>query len=288
MDWDKLSSLTPFVRSVALDKATEKPFSGRFTNSLHPGTYLCRRCGLPLWNTQQQFSSHCGWPSFDERLQNAIEETPDADGLRVEIVCTRCHSHLGHVFKNEGFTAKNHRDCVNSVMLDWVPVFDVQDTREIIIAGGCFWGIEYLMQQFPGVLLVESGYIGGHTENPDYQSVCYQQTGHYEAVRVLFDNAKTDTHKLYQYFFEIHDPCQVFGQGPDVGEQYRSAIFYYNQSQKNMAQDLIQQLQQLGYKVSTTLKPVTVFWPAESYHQNYYQKNQKQPYCHRYQKRFPD
>lgn len=288
MDWDKLQSLTPFVKSVALSKATEHPFSGRFINTSHSGTYLCRRCGLPLWNTHQQFSSHCGWPSFDERLAHAIKEIPDVDGLREEIICARCHSHLGHVFKNEGFTEKNHRDCVNSVMLDLVPQMQVTDTREIIIAGGCFWGVEYLMQQLDGVLLVESGYIGGHTNYPAYDAVCQHQTGHLEAVRVLYDTNKINCQTLYKYFFEIHDPSQFFGQGPDIGEQYQSAIFYYNQEQKTIAQDLIHQLQQLGYRVATILKPLSVFWPAEDFHQNYYQKHQKLPYCHRYQKRFPD
>jgi len=283
---DKINSLTPFVLAVACQKATEHPFSGRFLKITHDGTYLCRRCGLALWNTHQQFSSHCGWPSFDDRNPDAIEEIPDADGLRTEILCARCHSHLGHVFHGEGFTDKNHRDCVNSVMLDFVPSLSVQDTEEVIVAGGCFWGVEYWLKQIPGVLLTECGYTGGQLEYPSYEDVCQSNTGHFEAVRVVYDKNITDASTIYQLFFETHDPSQAFGQGPDIGPQYKSAVFYYDEHQKNQATMLIEKLSQKGFKIATQLKPVEVFWPAEEYHQQYYDKLQKKPYCHIYTKRF--
>lgn len=284
---DKLNSLTPFTRSVALQKATEAPFSGRFiqkSNTL--GTYICRRCGLPLWETNAQFASHCGWPSFDHRLPNSIKEAPDEDGFRTEIICQRCSSHLGHVFHGEGFTNTNMRDCVNSVMMDFIPHTQIHDTEEIIVAGGCFWGVEYFLAQADGVLLTECGYIGGTVEAPNYDIVCSNESGHYEAVRVIFDPHQTSCQTLYKLFFEIHDPTQAFGQGPDIGTQYQSAIFYHDDNQKNQANLLIEELQKNSFKVKTKLLNTSVFWPAETFHQQYYQKTNKAPYCHRHEHRF--
>lgn len=283
---DKLKSLSPFVQSVALQKATELPFSGRFLKPQANGTYLCRRCGIPLWQAVSQFESHCGWPSFDERNPISILEIPDKDSVRTEIICNSCQSHLGHVFRGEGFTSKNQRDCVNSVMLDFITSNQSSITEEVIIAGGCFWGIEYWLQKQPGVLFTECGYIGGHIENPDYTKVCQGDSGHLEAVRVIFDPLKTHSSNLYRYFFEIHDPTQAFGQGPDIGPQYQSAIFYYDDLQKSAAEELILQLQQKGLNVRTKLLPMQVFWTAELYHQNYYQTNKGLPYCHLPTKRF--
>lgn len=277
---DKTKSLTPQIFAVACEKHTEPPFSGRFLQASEQGTYLCRRCGLPLWQTSQQFSSHCGWPSFDDRLKEAIAEIPDPDRLRTEIICQRCHAHCGHVFRGEGFTEKNQRDCVNSVMLDFVPYMNVHDTEEVILAGGCFWGMDYWFAKAPGVLLVECGYTGGHRSYPSYEEVCCGQTGHFEAIRVVFDKEKTNTKALYQLFFDIHDASQKNGQGPDIGPQYQSAIFYFNEQQKQMAQALIHTLQKQSIDVATQVLPVQVFWSAESYHQQYYQKKNQKPYCH--------
>ena len=97
---DKLASLTPFCQQVALNKATEAPFSGRFIHPGAEGSYICRRCGFGLWQIEHQFISHCGWPSFDDRNPNSILERPDEDGIRTEILCARCRSHLGHVFRH--------------------------------------------------------------------------------------------------------------------------------------------------------------------------------------------
>lgn len=277
---DKTKSLTPQVYAVACDKHTERPFSGRFLQMSEQGTYLCRRCGLPLWQTSHQFPSHCGWPSFDDRLPHAIQEIPDADGHRTEIICGRCHAHCGHVFRGEGFTSKNQRDCVNSVMLDFVPILNIKDTEEVILAGGCFWGMDYWFSKVPGVLLVECGYTGGHLSYPSYEDVCSGQTGHFEAIRVIFDSQKTNTKALYQLFFDIHDATQKNGQGPDIGSQYQSAIFYFNKEQKNIAFELIHFLKSQSMDVATQVLPVQVFWAAENNQQQYYQKKNQQPYCH--------
>src|SRR5579883_2974534 len=186
----KTSSLPDIVRAVVKEKGTERPFSGEYDDFGEEGTYLCRQCGLPLYRSHSKFHSGCGWPSFDEEVKGAVAYEPDADGRRMEILCARCHAHLGHVFSGEGFTNKNVRHCVNSLSLDFVPDLTVQDTEEAIFAAGCFWGVEHYLKQLPGVFKTQVGYTGGHQKNPSYQAVCTGTTGHYEAVRVLYDPTK--------------------------------------------------------------------------------------------------
>lgn len=155
-----------------------------------------------------------------------------------------------------------------------------------IFAGGCFWGVEHYMKQLPGVVSVESGYIGGTVENPSYEQVCRKDTGHAEAVRVTYDTTRTDYETVARMFFEIHDPTQADGQGPDIGNQYRSEVFYANDEQKTIANRLIAELRSKGYDVVTAVTPATEFWVAEDYHQNYYNRKGTLPYCHGYTKRF--
>lgn len=285
---DKSSSLTPSVKYIICDKGTEYPHSGAYNRGVCSGTYLCRRCGLALFRGESQFSSGCGWPSFDDQLETAVKTTPDNDGMRMEILCARCDGHLGHVFDGEQFTHKNRRHCVNSASLDFVADTHVVDTGEAIVAGGCFWGVEHYLQALPGVLAVESGYTGGHTVEPTYDEVCKGRSGHYEAVRIIYDSSKTNYQQIIKRFFEIHDPTQSAGQGPDIGSRYQSAIFYYNEEQEQAADSLMQILVKRGYPVVTRLIPASVFWPAEEYHQDYYQKHQKTLYCHQPVLRFSD
>lgn len=282
----KTKSLPNDVLQIIIGKATEHPFSGQYTDHDQAGTYLCRQCGLALFHSKTKFHSACGWPSFDEEVQGAVISKPDADGRRSEIVCARCDAHLGHVFEGEGFTSKNIRHCVNSLSLDYVADLKIEDTEEAIFAAGCFWGVEYYFKKLTGVLKTEVGYAGGHLDNPTYEQICSGKTGHYEVIRVLFDPNIISYSDVVKYFFEIHDPSQANGQGPDIGEQYRSVIFHYDNQQKNAAQALIADLQQRGYSVDTQLLSVMPFWTAEIYHQNYYEKTGKQPYCHTYVKRF--
>ncbi len=155
-----------------------------------------------------------------------------------------------------------------------------------IFAGGCFWGVEHLMQQQDGVISVVSGYIGGHVENPSYEQVCAKNTGHYEAVRIEYDAAVVSYEALCKLFMEIHDPTQSDGQGPDIGPQYRSAIFYGDDAQKQSAQGVIDLLKGKGLEIVTELLPVTTFYLAEDYHQDYYQNKGTEPYCHMRVKRF--
>ncbi len=282
----KTPSLTPELLYIIQNKGTEHPFTGEYCDSETPGTYLCRQCGLALFHADDKFHSGCGWPSFDFAIKDHVKEFPDADGKRTEILCAHCDAHLGHVFTGENFTDKNTRHCVNSASLDFVPDTTVLDTEEAILAAGCFWGVEYYLKKLPGVLKTEVGYSGGHKDKPTYEEICHKNTGHYEVIRVIYDPKQLSYEELLKYFFEIHDPTQINGQGPDQGEQYLSAIFYYNAMQKQTAEKVIKELCDLGYAVATTLKPAHIFWPAETYHQGYYTKTGKTPYCHQYTKRF--
>jgi len=282
----KTASLPDIILTVVKNKGTEPPFSGEYDDFGASGTYLCRQCGLPLFRSQDKFHSGCGWPSFDEEIPGNVRRKMDADGMRTEILCKRCEAHLGHVFAGEHFTLKNTRHCVNSLSLDFVSDLNVKETEEAIFAAGCFWGVEYYLKKLPGVLKTEAGYTGGQKKNPSYEDLCTGSTGHYEAIRVLYDPEKIHYEQLTKYFFEIHDPTQTNGQGPDLGEQYLSVIFYYDDEQKKIAQNLIKQLENLGFRIATQLLPVSPFWRAENYHQDYYAKTGKQPYCHRYEKKF--
>ncbi|HSW92881.1 MAG TPA: bifunctional methionine sulfoxide reductase B/A protein [Gammaproteobacteria bacterium] len=282
----KTKSLPPFLLKIICDKSTEYPFSGEYDTHDGAGTYLCRQCGLALFRAQTKFPSGCGWPSFDENIPGSVDRIPDSDGTRTEITCARCHAHLGHVFNGEGFTAKNTRHCVNSASLDFVSSQTVQDTEEAIFAAGCFWGVEYYFKKRDGILKTEVGYTGGHQNDPTYEDVCSGKSGHTEAIRVVYDPEKISYENLVKYFFEIHDPTQQNGQGPDIGQQYLSVIFYYDEAQKKSAEALKSQLEQAGYDIATRILPASTFWPAEGYHQDYYAKTEKLPYCHHYTKRF--
>lgn len=155
-----------------------------------------------------------------------------------------------------------------------------------IFAGGCFWGVEYYMKKLPGVLTVESGYTGGTVPNPTYEQVCTGTTGHAEAVRITYNPALTNYETLARMFFETHDPTQTDGQGPDLGEQYRSEVFYATPAQREVAEKLIAELRAKGYDVATAVTPASTFWVAEDYHQDYYNRKGTLPYCHGYTKRF--
>ena len=295
--------LSGLEADVLLRKATEAPYSGEYVNNHAAGTYICRQCGMPLYHSEDKFESGCGWPSFDKEVAGAVRRVPDADGRRVEIICANCGGHLGHVFEGEGFTERNTRHCVNSLSMKFAPAGSDEEkaamarlaeknsasadaapvatpaaankaapggcTATAIVAGGCFWGVEDAFQKIPGVCEAVSGYTGGHTVNPSYEDVCRGDTGHAEAVLVRFDPARVSYEQILRRFFEIHDPTQLNRQGPDWGEQYRSAVFYENAEQKAVAQKLVARLQELGYKVATQLAPAGPFYAAESYHQDF-------------------
>ena len=282
-----LNNLTKAESYVINNKGTETPFTGKYTDYREKGTYLCKKCGAALYYSSGKFESDCGWPSFDDEIKGAVKRSPDPDGMRTEITCASCGAHLGHVFTGERMTPKNIRHCVNSVSLDFVPAI-IEEGRygTAVFAGGCFWGVEYFMQKEPGVISVTSGYTGGHVKNPSYKEVCTGKTGHAEAVKIVYDPEKTSYEKLLRLFLEIHDPTQVGGQGPDLGDQYRSEIFYMNDDQRKTAENSLKILTDKGYRIATAVTKASEFFDAEDYHQDYYFNNGKVPYCHGYTRSF--
>jgi peptide methionine sulfoxide reductase msrA/msrB len=282
-----LNKLTSEEERVIIHKGTERAFTGEFNNHKEAGTYICRQCNAPLYRSEDKFESGCGWPSFDDEIPGAVARKLDADGHRTEILCAACGGHLGHVFEGEKLTDKDVRHCVNSISMKFIPKGqEVTKTEKAYFAGGCFWGTEHLLKKFPGVISTRVGYMGGHTKNPTYKQVCEGNTGHAEANEIVFDPSKTSYEDLAKYFFEIHDPTQINRQGPDIGDQYRSAVFYVDDTQKQIAENLIGQLKAKGLKVATELAPADTFYEAEQYHQDYYTYTGKEPYCHVYTKRF--
>ncbi len=276
--------LTPAEAHIIEHHGTEPKFSGEYDSHYLNGVYICRRCNAPLYRSLDKFKSGCGWPSFDDEISGAVKRLPDPDGRRIEIRCQACDGHLGHVFSGEHHTDKNLRHCVNSLSIRFVNIATLFEQINhgqlpfdyIIVAGGCFWGVEYFFEQEPGVIATSVGYTGGQPDHPTYEQVCTGKTGHAEAVAVFFNPTITSTEKLYALFFDIHDPSQVDGQGPDLGTQYRSAIFYRNNDQQAVAQQALKKL----IKPATQLHSLAPFWLAEAYHQHYCSYRKHAPSCH--------
>jgi peptide methionine sulfoxide reductase msrA/msrB len=315
-----LNKLTPEEERVIVHKGTEMPGTGKYDKFFEEGTYTCKQCGAELYRSSDKFNSGCGWPAFDDEIRGAVHRSTDADGFRVEITCARCGGHLGHVFTGEHLTDKNVRHCVNSISMDFVPAGEKPakaamakandvgmaaanvnatvtsqpkpeadaepKTKTAYFAGGCFWGVEYYLEKLDGVIDVRSGFMNGTTEKPSYKEVCYDKTGHAEAVEVVYDPSKTDYETIARQFFEIHDPTQVNRQGPDIGDQYRSAVFYVDAEQKAIAEKLIGILEDKGLDIATQVEKAGPFYVAEDYHQDYYEHKGTEPYCHGYTKRF--
>jgi peptide methionine sulfoxide reductase msrA/msrB len=287
MNNQNYNNLTPEEERIIIHKGTEAPYSGEYNNFSKRGIFHCKQCNNALYNSDDKFSSGCGWPSFDDAIPGAIRRQIDGDGTRVEMLCANCDGHLGHIFEGEQLTKKNIRHCVNSISLSFTPT-DVapENGAKAYFAAGCFWGVEHLFDHHVGVISAVSGYMGGHKSEPIYQEVIQGNTGHLEAVAVTYDPQKVDYKTLAKFFFEIHDPTQPNGQGPDIGSQYLSAVFYENDAEKTIINELITVLKSKGYDVVTKVISAETFWEAEDYHQDYYDKKHQQPYCHIHQKKF--
>jgi peptide methionine sulfoxide reductase msrA/msrB len=279
------NKLTKEEEYIIEHKGTEAPHSGIYNDFYEDGIFTCKRCGAPLYSSKDKFNSGCGWPSFDDELPNAIKRNIDKDGQRVEIVCANCGGHLGHVFEGERITEKNTRHCVNSLSIKFIPKSE-EKVSYAYFAGGCFWGVEYFFNKTKGVIEAISGFMGGRLENPTYQDVCYENTGHLEVVQVKYDASQVSYEELAKLFFEIHNPEQKNGQGPDIGSQYLSAVFVSSEDERKIIKDLIARLESKGYKIATKVLDAERFYEAESYHQHYYEKTGKIPYCHVHKKRF--
>ena len=279
----ELNKLTEQEKQIIINKGTEYPFTGKFDDFYEDGVYSCKQCDTPLYVASSKFDGHCGWPSFDDEIDGAVKQIPD--GNRTEIVCANCEGHLGHIFLGEGYTNKNARHCVNSISMKFTPS-KTDKFEKALFASGCFWGTEYWMDKQDGVVSAVSGYTGGTIDNPTYGQVSSGASGHAEVVEVTFNPKIISYEKLVKLFFETHDPTQVNGQGPDIGTQYRSGIFYNSEDQKKIAEKYKDILENKGYNVATEITKATKFYSAESYHQNYYSRKGSTPYCHIYKAKF--
>jgi peptide methionine sulfoxide reductase msrA/msrB len=285
-DSDWRQALKPDRYKILREAGTERPFTGELLAEKRDGWYVCHACGLPLFKSTGKFESHCGWPSFSEpSAYENIKMRSDMSGgmMRTEILCARCNGHLGHVFE-DGPTATGLRYCVNSLSLDFKALTPKTPTKTdtAIFAAGCFWGVEKLFHETPGVLATSVGYIGGHVEKPTYKQVCTGKTGHAEAVEVVFDPARVTFQQLTKLFFEAHDPTTLNAQGPDHGTQYRSGVFYQDAEQERIAREVRDELvakKTWSDPVVTEIVKSTTFWKAEDYHQKWFLTHPVQ--CHR-------
>jgi peptide methionine sulfoxide reductase msrA/msrB len=315
-EWQKL--LTPEQFRILRTKGTEMSCSGALLENKREGVYTCAGCKLPLFESASKFDSGTGWPSFFTPIakENVVEERDESHGMvRVEILCARCDGHLGHVFE-DGPPPTGLRYCLNSEAMlftektelkslaeevkvaasseaeeehsmwlplpaDDVPLAAESGTAKAIFAGGCFWCTEAVFRELDGVSSVISGYTGGTAETANYEAVCTGTTGHAEAIEITYDPSKLTYGTLLRVFFTTHDPTTLNQQGADRGTQYRSAIFYQDEAEKNRAAAYIAQLnaaEKFGKPIVTTLEPLETFYKAEDYHQEYSLKNPNKPY----------
>jgi peptide methionine sulfoxide reductase msrA/msrB len=283
------AKLTPNQYYILREKGTERPYTGEFLLNKEKGTYKCAACGESLFTDDMKFDSHCGWPSFDREVAGGkiIQTEDDSHGMhRVEITCAKCGGHLGHLF-DDGPTETGQRYCVNSGSLSFEPATStatesMPTSETITLAGGCFWCMEAVFEDLKGVEKVLSGYSGGVTENPTYKEVCSGNTQHAEAVQITFNPQIISVEELLEVFFTLHDPTTLNRQGADVGTQYRSAIFYHNEKQKQIAINAIAALNSnkaYDKPIVTEVTAFTKFYTAENYHQEYYELNKEEPYC---------
>ncbi|HET6325531.1 MAG TPA: bifunctional methionine sulfoxide reductase B/A protein [Planctomycetaceae bacterium] len=299
-EWER--RLTKDQFHILRAQGTERAFCGTLLDNHKDGVYTCAGCGLPLFASDSKFNSGTGWPSFFQPIckENVIEHNDSSLGVqRTEILCARCGGHLGHVFE-DGPRPTGLRFCLNSESLKFTdkdklasladPIADKRAAADptskhghatAVFAGGCFWCTEAAFEQLKGIIDVESGYAGGSKETANYERVCAGDTGHAEAIRVTYDPKQISYDRLLDAFYNAHDPTSLNRQGHDVGTQYRSAIFYANESEERAARAKIKHLTETKAfpdPIVTSLEPLKEFYPAETYHQDYAKKHPDQPY----------
>lgn len=278
-----ISSENNLTEYVTKQCGTEPPFKNSYWDEHRPGIYVDVNTGEPLFSSLDKFDSGTGWPSFTRPIANApIEEKPDTSLgiIRTEVKTNA--SHLGHVFDDGPNGAQ--RFCINSAALRFIPYGELDKNgygnykkifpyETATLAGGCFWGVEKLLEDIPGAIDVVSGYTGGTTKNPTYKEVSTGMTGHAESVEVVFDPKIISYEEILDYFWRLHDPTQLDRQGPDHGSQYRSAIFYHNEEQHIIAEKSKAEFDAKKIfkdPAVTEIVPAGEFYRAEEYHQDYY------------------
>jgi peptide methionine sulfoxide reductase msrA/msrB len=299
------SKLSAEQFAVTQQCGTEPPFHNAYWDNHKPGIYVDVVSGEPLFSSLDKFDSGSGWPSFTQPVKGTgvVEKKDSTLGMeRIEVRSKMADSHLGHVF-NDGPGDNGLRYCINSAALKFIPVEDMDKAgygqylepfvkaglakppahETAILAGGCFWGMEEIIRKIPGVIKTTVGYSGGTTANPTYEEVCTGATGHAESIQVVFDPARLSYEGLLDYFFRMHDPTTLNRQHNDVGTQYRSAIFYETQAQKETAERVKARWDQSGKfdrPITTEITAATKFYPAEEYHQKYLVKHPGGYTCH--------
>jgi peptide methionine sulfoxide reductase msrA/msrB len=283
------SNITEYVTKQC---GTEPAFNNAYWDEHRPGIYVDVNTGEVLFSSIDKFDSKTGWSSFTKPIDNSsiIEKKDTSLGITRTEVRTNA-SHLGHVF-DDGPNG-SLRYCINSAALKFIPYTQLNSSgygqyenlfsyEKVIFSAGCFWGVQHLLDTIPGVIYTEVGYTGGKIINATYGQVSTGKTEHAESVFVVFDPKIISYSKLLGYFWRLHDPTQIDRQGPDIGTQYRSAIFYFNDEQKQIAiQSKLDFDNSKVFDVSavTQIIPAGVFYVAEEYHQEYINKN-PQTYCH--------